>query len=69
MKPEAPYKPMNFAADLAKLLKRSGDRVTSDKGDEIDPRLLLAINRAVDAHNLEMAAEASIGRAMPVTAE
>ncbi|SEN67424.1 hypothetical protein SAMN05216227_102030 [Pseudorhodobacter antarcticus] len=69
MKPEAPYKPMNFAADLTKLLKRGGDRLTADKGDEINPELLLAINRAVDAFNVEAAAKASIGRTMPVTAE
>lgn len=67
-KPEAAYKPINFGDDLAKLLKRAGDRANSTKGDNVDKRLLDAVAKAVAQHAADMAAEASLGRVMPVTA-
>lgn len=50
---EAPYKPLNFGAELAKLLKRAGERATSAKGDDVDPKLLDAVKRAISTYQEE----------------
>lgn len=60
--PEAPYKPIDFGADLAKLLKRAGERANSTKGDTVDAVLLTAIQRAVTDYAATKHAEAQEGK-------
>lgn len=61
LKQEAPYKPINFGEDLAKLLKRAGERANSAKGDDVDGELLVAVQAAVSAHAAAKAAQANAG--------
>ena len=45
-KPEPEYKPLDFKAELAKLLKKADERVnTKDKGDKVDKQLLADLNK------------------------
>lgn len=60
LKQEAPYKPIDFGADLAKLLKRAGERANSTKGDDVDPEMLQAVQRAVADLSAKRAAEAAL---------
>ena len=61
LKQEAPYKPIDFGADLMKLLKRAGERASSTKGDTVDPELLVMVQRAVADHTAKQAVLANAG--------
>ena len=59
---EAPYKPMDFGAELAKLLKKAGERVNSTKGDAVPAGMLDAVAKAVAAYKAEEHAKAQAGK-------
>jgi hypothetical protein len=59
---EAPYKPLDFGAELAKLLKKAGERVNSTKGDAVPAGMLDAVSKAVAAYQAEAHAKAQAGK-------
>lgn len=61
MKPEAPYKPLDLAKSVEKLLKDAQKRADSTKGDDIPADLLTALTVAVSSwHNAHIDISANV---------